>query len=570
MVPRLHKETSLFRKNAISGGIQDAASRASSYIFKTTGHDAWVCDEGAGPQVDGADAGEPYGPSAVHPTTGWRIGEAFELVRQGVSWFRLWLDETVAPSVMRLRLGKADSGHLMLDSTGMDVMTDASTSVAKFGSSGARIGKPFLNGGAANESHIELDYRSMKMIDKNNIKYFEILDLREANGYATIAQTFRLTSRAVLFYVDFDIRSTETTTATVDGSQVTVSATENTSGANPLHKVTLSAYAEAGSTVVITYQTNSFYAKAYTIGIRDDSFDVGGFSLAEGYQVAATNFATHAEGEFTQANGVYSHAEGKFTEANGECSHVEGYYSTANGAYSHAEGSFAQANNVYSHAEGLSTEANEPGSHAEGFSTKANGAYSHTQNEGTTASKEAQTVIGLYNKVDTATTTTHSSNNGVYGRYAFIVGNGSGDNDAYRSNAAALTWAGDLELAGDIGSSSSNIANGYFTNINGVAVGSSPEFTDTHGSISTSDKTGTTDTAVSVGDNSSASVSATCDVPSGYTFAGIFELTTDQATKCGIVGYSYSSGTLHARVRNFTSNAVNVKVTFKARFIKVT
>lgn len=119
-----------------------------------------------------------------------------------------------------------------------------------------------------------------------------------------------------------------------------------------------------------------------------------------------------------------------------------------------------------------------------------------------------------------------------------------------------------------IGTSTWPFANGYFKKINGVTVGSSPKFTDTHGSITSSDQTGTS-SAVSVAANSTASISATCTVPSGYVFSDITSMSTDQNASCGIMAYTYSQGTLTCRVRNFTSSAKSTTVTFKARFIQV-
>jgi len=113
---------------------QAAKQIATNYIFKTTGHDAWVCDENAGPNPS---TGEAYGPSDANPTTGWRLGSVFELVKQGVSWFKLWVENNVA----KLRLGRSDQGHLILDSDSVDLIADDGVSAATFGET-SRVGKP--------------------------------------------------------------------------------------------------------------------------------------------------------------------------------------------------------------------------------------------------------------------------------------------------------------------------------------------------------------------------------------------------------------------------------------------
>lgn len=66
----------------------------------------------------------------VHPegdeTTGWSIREALELLRGGVSYIKAWLDGTVP----KVRIGTEDTGHIVLDSDGIDFM-DAAYSVAR-------------------------------------------------------------------------------------------------------------------------------------------------------------------------------------------------------------------------------------------------------------------------------------------------------------------------------------------------------------------------------------------------------------------------------------------------------
>lgn len=99
-------------------------------------------------------------------------------------------------------------------------------------------------------------------------------------------------------------------------------------------------------------------------------------------------------------------------------------------------------------AEGRDIIASSPCSHAEGYNTKAIGVYSHAQNLNTIATKYAQTVIGVYNEPDTATTTTHPSHTAQYGQYAFIIGNGL--RYTARSNAFTVDWRGNVEAAGSI------------------------------------------------------------------------------------------------------------------------
>lgn len=128
-IPRLHKEASIFdEQNPISGGIDDAAKCATDYITEISGDGIWVTPEDAKPGSDG---------QATGATTGWHISGALEYFKAGASWFKLWLN--TALNKMQLRLGLESSGHVVLDDSGMEVLTDASTSVASFGAS-SRIG----------------------------------------------------------------------------------------------------------------------------------------------------------------------------------------------------------------------------------------------------------------------------------------------------------------------------------------------------------------------------------------------------------------------------------------------
>ena len=81
---------------------------------------------------------------------------------------------------------------------------------------------------------------------------------------------------------------------------------------------------------------------AVTIGSRIHGGEIGERSLANGNEVIASGYFSHAEGDSTTASGNYSHAEGSYTTASGPYSHAEGSYTTASGLCSHAEGYLSQ------------------------------------------------------------------------------------------------------------------------------------------------------------------------------------------------------------------------------------
>lgn len=134
---------------------------------------------------------------------------------------------------------------------------------------------------------------------------------------------------------------------------------------------------------------------AVTIGTRSGGLTIGQYSLVNGVDCSATNYASHAEGHYTKANGeyshaegynnvaqgYYSHAEGNNTKTSGGYSHAEGRETNAYGYYAHAEGYYAYANGDYSHAEGMGSHADGERSHAEGYYTYANGFESHAEGE---------------------------------------------------------------------------------------------------------------------------------------------------------------------------------------------
>ena len=270
-------------------------------------------------------------------------------------------------------------------------IVNGSAVLASFTATGAQIGQ-------TGESHLEMDYHSMKLVDKEGNEYFYVSDLRDKNdGYqAIIRERYIGDGEQQSFPVSLPVSDE-------------VSATDSSHSWNPASRNDqLYTFAQApsnGATVIITYKTTSVYAKSWILGLGYLS-ESGPLSVSEGTGIAR-GYCSHSEGSGL-TEGVHSHAEGATTKALGDCSHAEGNGCTA---------------------EALAA-------HAEGWGTRANGRYSHAQNINTEANYEAQTVIGKYNdnKSDTA----------------FEIGNGklnSGTED--RSNSHEFTWDGNIRLALD-------------------------------------------------------------------------------------------------------------------------
>lgn len=333
-------------------------------------------------------------------------------------------------------INNVGSNYTQIDSNGLTVY-NGGINVAQFGSI-AQIGN-------VNNTHIQMDYRSLRLIDKEGNAYLYISDLRDKNdnNYATITETFVGNGSTKTFNVQLEV-------------DVEVSATDSSDSTNLANRLgdtyTFTTAPADGATITIVYKTASSMAKAYTFGQRSTSGQIGAMSIAEGYNTVASGYISHSEGCSTIASGFASHAEGYNTIASGfahaegwnttastTTAHAEGYGSIASAMSAHAEGNTTTASGSSTHAEGYHTVASINSAHAEGNTTTASGRFSHSQNLGTIAKCKSQTALGEYNIADT------SIYESIRGNYAIIVGNGTAD-DA-RSNALTVDWNGNVDIA---------------------------------------------------------------------------------------------------------------------------
>ena len=289
--------------------------------------------------------------------------------------------------------------------------------------------------GESINAHAQMDFNSFEIYDKNNATILSIGDMRDANGYAQIIDTFVGNGATTLFTLTSNASSI--TSVTIDG--VTTSAYTQY-GPNSIQFTSAPA---DGNVIVVDYITN-YPVYHYDIGIRKSGTNVGRYSVVEGNETTASGYASHAEGYSNTASGNYSHAEGNSNVASNTNDHAEGTGTVASGGTSHSQGSGTTASGYASHAEGYNTTSSGVASHSEGFETKASSSFQHVQ--------------GKYNVEDTADT------------YAEVVGNGSSDNA--RSNARTLDWSGNEWIAGalivgdapttlsNLGAASAGILNG--------------------------------------------------------------------------------------------------------------
>lgn len=381
------KQTGSYDFKAAKAAHDEASQVATNYIFKSTGHDAWVCDEDAGPNMS---TGEAYGPNDEKPTTGWRIGSVFELVKQGVSWFKLWVEDTA-----KLALGNVGSGnYALIDSDSFDIM-HAETPITHFGYGEVNSSQTSQSVGDYPYYELGVTAESFEEYQSSGKQYY-LGDLMRKDGaeYVCVRQTsgwvpsdWRLLEYDASYQYKF-------------GDLVKYD----------------------GDIYVCSYPSSGVWDRA------DWRLLHGKYSVSESYKGLAA--------------GAYSHAEGMGCKALSGSSHAEGYMSKAAFYYSHAEGEGCLAYGTAAHAEGSSTDAHADYAHAEGRTSKANSASSHAQNIGTIANGKAQTVLGTYNEAESLINpqTTHPSGSTSYLGYAVIVGNGTSDSN--RSNALAIGWDG--------------------------------------------------------------------------------------------------------------------------------
>ena len=323
-----------------------------------------------------------------------------------------------------LIIGNKTSGtwsgyHSQILSDRFNILDESSTVLASFGTT-------TVIGEEAN-ANLHLTFNNFSMVDKNDNKFFEVGDNRNADGIATMKHTETVTvNSAGSATVTVDTYILSIISVYADSVQLSSSSYSFSQKDVTINNLT----ANSQTSIEITYTTDD-PSPYLTFGKRDSSGKIGRYSVAEGQRIIASGQCSHAEGSYTEASGSDSHAEGNATNATGYCSHAEGVFSTASAAESHAEGYDTKASGEQSHAEGYSSKASGKGSHAEGRYSEASGEGSHAGGRFTVADGNYMTAIGKYN-------TRNSSK-------AFAIGNGT--SDKARSDAFAVDWKGNIYMS---------------------------------------------------------------------------------------------------------------------------
>ena len=319
-----------------------------------------------------------------------------------------------------VQLGPTSGPHLIVDANGVWVY-NASTLLGFFGLESSR---GLIRLGESGKTRAEIDWHSMQLIDRYGSTYMYVSDFSDADGYATIVDTFCAWNSN--FYYLTETASDTNYTITLDGVDRTSMFTKN----KDWIRYEGSGFLTDGTVVQVTYRVQLDRTKAYTLGLRKSDTSLGIMSLAEGYMTTASGAGSHAEGYYSQAMGIASHAEGGYPRNDGSGLWAYGsidqnYPSKALGVASHAEsGGIAKGPASRAFFRGT---ANGFASVAMGISALADGRYAHAIGPGTLA-HDYQFVFGGWNALSDSQRFTigigTSSSNRVTGFYVSDTGNG--------------------------------------------------------------------------------------------------------------------------------------------------
>ncbi len=305
----------------------------------------------------------------------------------------------------KAKINTADVGTAIIDTLeSEDITTKNLTVIDDNGNVIATFRGSAITLGETAKTHTALDYRSLKLIDKNSNEYFSVSDLRDSSGNYSAVDSFVGDGFTRIYELSFT--PSGTVSVTVDGV-TTTAYTYDSRGF-----ITFTTAPTSGAVIEVTYDTQSNEAKAFTFGSRG-SGTTGAMSFTAGFDNVASSGASIATGQSNVASGRYGHAEGSYTTASGDNSHAEGEHTVASGQASHADGYYTQATALGAQAHGLNT----------------------------VASGRGQTVFGQYNATDT--------------NQALIVGNGSSSSS--RSNIFAVGWDGSVVASGKLTANGLNI-----------------------------------------------------------------------------------------------------------------
>ena len=217
--------------------------------------------------------------------------------------------------------------------------------------------------------------------------------------------------------------------------------------ANGIYGIAIGFYTQSGITDVAIghFATASGYNN---VSIGADSVASGAYGCtAVGSYCEATYQYSSAVGYDSKANKEYSCAVGYYAKANGDGSCAIGYEPESSGDWSIAIGDNAKSTGEFATALGPSTTASGKSSYCLGPMAEASGDWSAAFGNHCIASAQFAYAFGNYINAATAGQFVCGAYNAA-SQSIFVIGNGTSSNS--RSNAARVTNAGNMWIAGTL------------------------------------------------------------------------------------------------------------------------
>ena len=373
--------------------VEKASTTATKYITDIT-NGIFVSPEG-------------QGPNDTQTPTGWRIKDALELIKSGVTYIKMWLDN----SVPKVQIGVADALNVLIDSADIKLRNN-STDLALFGSSSARIGK-------TNDIHTTIGSNSFAISAPYNLNILNVYG-EQVNNQRALLISGTSDQSQVSASIPADVKI-------IISSQIIVYAKKLSDSSYTASATFTYGTADSKTSNGYTFAYNG--AKTFTVSKTSSVGDINITFRAAELSNCKFILGTLASSPVSSGNNIFSFGSNNVVQGNNaiafgsDCT-ASGNWAVAIGWQAQAtyQSSFAfqrgQASALYSLAAG------------DGQAKKK---YSVAFGEDTVANGEHQVVLGKFNVADTSS--------------LLIVGNGTSE----RSNAFKLSSGGSGYFASALG-----------------------------------------------------------------------------------------------------------------------
>lgn len=225
---------------------------------------------------------------------------------------------------------------------------------------GAKDGHGYARVGEADKMRTEIDYHSFNLIDRDDVTYFNIIDMRDDTGVATMTFTtvgYNGTNGVVGIMIGVNPSKATVKSLTINGVQKPF--TKFSMSVDSLAYLIVQPYSESGvdtsnDTFVVTFTTTQAEAaRAMTFGTRTSGNGIGPMSISMGTDCVSAARNSFATGLESRALGSFSFAAGRGTVAASLYAATFGYLSQGLGRGTVAGGVGTVANRDGSAAFGM-------------------------------------------------------------------------------------------------------------------------------------------------------------------------------------------------------------------------